>query len=127
MKAIKKKSSSQPLTKKKALDFRPIKNPEISEKRLDTGEVMITYFIRVRPWMASLIRRLGKKQDNSFEKKIQLDELGTTVWDLIDGKSSVKQIIKEFAAKYRLHIKEAEVSVTGFIKTLGKRGLIGLK
>lgn len=127
MKVFKKKNSSSPLTKKAALNYRPIKNPEIKEKRLKSGEVMLTYFISVRPWMAKLARRFGQNKVQNFEKKIQLDELGTTVWDMIDGNHSVQQIIDEFSSKYRVHVKEAEVAVTSFIKTLGKRELIGLK
>ena len=127
MKVFKKKNSSHPLTKKAALKYRPIKNPEIKEKRLKSGEVLLTYFISVRPWMARLADRFGQNKGKKFEKKIQLDELGTTVWDMIDGDRSVQQIIEEFSAKYRVHLKEAEVAVTSFIKTLGKRELIGLK
>lgn len=127
MKVFKKKNSSTPLTKKVALNFRPIKNPEIKEKRLKSGEVLLTYFISVRPWMAKLASRFGQNKGQNFEKKIQLDELGTTVWDMIDGNRSVQQIIEEFSEKYRVHLKEAEVAVTSFIKTLGKRELIGLK
>ena len=76
---------------------------------------------------AKLASRFGQNKDQNFEKKIQLDELGTIVWDMIDGNRSVQQIIEEFSEKYRVHLKEAEVAVTSFIKTLGKRELIGLK
>ena len=127
MKVFKKKKSSPPLTKKAALKYRPIKSPEIKEKRLKSGEVMLTYYISVRPWMTKLAYRFGQKKVQNFEKKIQLDELGTTVWDMIDGNRSVQQIIEEFSAKYRVHLKEAEVAVTSFVKTLGKRELIGLR
>ncbi|MBW2539086.1 MAG: PqqD family protein, partial [Deltaproteobacteria bacterium] len=29
--------------------------------------------------------------------------MGTAVWELIDGKQSVQQVIKRFAKKYQLH------------------------
>lgn len=60
-------------------------------------------------------------------KKLQLDALGTEVWDLIDGRRSVRKIIQRFAETHRLHPREAEVSVTRFLRELGKRGLIGLQ
>ncbi|MFC1886362.1 PqqD family peptide modification chaperone [Thermodesulfobacteriota bacterium] len=46
---------------------------------------------------------------------------------MIDGKRTVKQIVHLFAESHRLHIKEAEVSVTAFLHELGKRGIIGIK
>ena len=127
MKSDNKKGPFKGLTRIDALKCRPIKNTEIKEKRLESGNVILTYYISIRPWIAGLMRRLGRIDDQNYKKKLQLDELGTTVWDLMDGKRSVQQIIHKFAGIYRLHAKEAEVSVTQFVKTLGKRGLIGLK
>lgn len=115
------------LTRAAALKCIPIKNTQIQEKRLETGEVLVTYPIRIKPWLASMIRRFGGSVNEVQLKKLQLDELGTTVWDLMDGRRSVHQLIKIFAAKYHLETKEAEVSMTRFIRMLGKRGLIGLK
>jgi hypothetical protein len=45
----------------------------------------------------------------------------------VDGKCSVRRIIKIFAETHRLDKKEAEVSVTQFIRELGRRGLLGLR
>ena len=56
-------------------------------------------------------------------KKIELDELGTEVWDLLDGRRSVRHLIKSFAGTHQLEPREAEVSVTQFIRELGRRGL----
>jgi len=52
--------------------------------------------------------------------------VGTSVWDLVDGKRSVRMIIQIFAKAHRLENREAEVSVTSFIRQLGQRGLLGL-
>ena len=127
MKVFKKQNGDLRTTPKEALKFTPVKNTEIKETRQETGEVLLNYSVKIRPWFVGLIRRLGKETESLETKKLQLDELGTTVWDLINGTRSVKQIIQLFAEKYQLHIKEAEVSVTQFLRELGKRGLIGLK
>jgi hypothetical protein len=58
---------------------------------------------------------------------LQLDALGTAVWELLDGRRSVQQIIERFADTYSLHAKEAEVSVSQFLRELGRRELIGLR
>lgn len=115
------------MTRTEALQCTPVKNAHIKETRLENGEVLLTYPISVRPWAAGLIRRLGWETDRVQSKKLQLDELGRTVWEQINGERSVKQVIQSFALKYQLQAKEAEVSVTSFLLDLGKRGLIGLK
>ncbi|MBW2030570.1 MAG: PqqD family protein [Deltaproteobacteria bacterium] len=115
------------MTRTEALDCVPLKNPRIRESRLESGEVLLSYTVKVRPWFSGLVRRLGKEREIVQSKKIQLDELGTTVWDLIDGGRSVRAIVREFSEGYQLENKEAEVSVTSFLRELGKRGLVGLR
>ncbi|UCD80099.1 MAG: PqqD family protein [Desulfobacterales bacterium] len=85
------------------------------------------YPLTVRPWMAAMAKRFGRPTDRVYTKKLQLDALGTAVWDLVDGKRSVRRIVQIFAETHRLEKKEAEVSVTSFIKQLGQRGLLGLR
>ncbi len=98
-----------------------------TEVRAVTWEVIIKYPLTVRPWIAAVAKRLGEPQDRKQIKKLQLDVLGTSVWDLVDGKRSVRRIIHIFAKTHRLENKEAEVSVTRFIRELGQRGLLGLQ
>ena len=74
--------------------------------------------------MRKIIR---KNPEKSFRRKIQLDSLGVDVWSLLDGEKNVKTIIKEFAALHTLNYKEAEISVTLFLRYLGEKGLIGIK
>jgi hypothetical protein len=109
-----------------ALQCKAVKNIQVSEERLETGEALLSYPVAPRPWIAGLAGRLGIQQVSS-PKRLQLDTLGTAVWDMIDGRRTVSQIIQVFAEKYRLYPREAEVSVTRFLRELGKRGLIGLR
>jgi hypothetical protein len=127
MSVSKGKNRTAQLTRAEALKCTPMRNTEIKEERLETGEVLLTYPIRIRPWVADLVRRFGGEGNRVQSKKLHLDELGTTVWDLMDGRRSARQIISRFARKYQLHTREAEVGVTRFLRILGKRGLIGLK
>jgi hypothetical protein len=124
MKAFRKKTQ---ISRTEALILKPIKNAEIQETLLETGEVLLIYPIKVRPWATVLMRRLGGSSNQTQTKKLQLDTLGTAVWELIDGSRSVRQVIRRFSQQHRLHPKEAEVAVTQFLRDLGKRGLIGLK
>lgn len=122
-----KRKKTAVLTRTEALNCLPVKSAEITETKVDPGVVLITYPVRMRPWMENMVRRMGGGAQKPVEKKLQLDELGTAVWELLDGRRSVRQVIKEFAEVYQLHPKEAEVAVTSFLQQLGKRGLVGLK
>ncbi|MDX2499436.1 MAG: PqqD family protein [Deltaproteobacteria bacterium] len=127
MKVFKKKPVTSRMTRSEALVYKPVKNQEVSEIRLESGEVVIEYPMTVRPLIAAVARRLGKSQDLTQTRKLQLDVLGTSVWDLIDGQHTVRRMINIFAQTHRLEKREAEVSVTQFIRELGKRGLLGLR
>jgi hypothetical protein len=126
MKVFRKKSGASHLSRTEALAYTPVKSSQILEIRLESGEVVIEYPLIVRPWIAAVARRLGRSQDRKQTKKLQLDAMGTSVWDLVDGKRSVRTIIQIFAKAHRLENREAEVSVTSFIRQLGQRGLLGL-
>jgi len=110
-----------------ALSCIPVKNEMVESTRLESGEVVLAHPVGMRPWMMRLMRTIGRPTDNVHTKKLQLDTLGTSVWDLIDGQSNVKKLIKHFAAQHQLHPREAEVSISKFLRELGRRGIIGLK
>ena len=61
-----------------------------------------------------------------FEINLALDELFTNIisYGIEDDN---EHVIKVFAETHRLENREAEISVTHFIKELGRRGLLGLQ
>jgi hypothetical protein len=122
------RNSASPKTRQQALECIPVKNPEAVESRNGNGDVLLTYPVHIRP-LFSFVRRLLPERpvEKGLSKKLQLDGLGTVVWELIDGKKSVKTIIRAFARSRKLEKRESEVAITQFIKDLGKRGLVGLK
>lgn len=125
MTLFKKRCEYPKISREKALSCKPVKNNHVTEMRLKTGTVMLIFPVGTRPWVAALIRRFSGGDQKPITKKLELDKLGSDVWGLLDGKRSVKQIITEFSKIYQLHPKEAEMSVTLFLRQLGKRGLIG--
>ena len=127
MKVSSPKNKDARLLRTDALQFTPVKNIDVTAVRLESGVVLLSYPMKFRPWFGAIIRRMGRESNKTWTKKVELDDLGTAVWDLIDGKLTVGQLIEKFAGKYQLHAKEAEVAVTQFLRELGKRGLIGLK
>ncbi len=126
MKVFRKKSGQSHLSRTKALEYTPVRSRQISEVRLDSGEVIIEYPLIVKPWIAAVAKRLGGLQEKKQTKKLQLDVMGTSVWDLVDGERSVRMIIQIFAKTHRLENREAEISVTSFLRQLGQRGLLGM-
>ena len=127
MKVFRKMRSGAEISRFEALNCIPVKNLQAREIRGEAGLVLLCYPVEIRPWIAGWIRRLGGSSDGVRTKKLQLDELGTAVWDLLDGNRSVGQVIQRFTTMQRLHPKEATVAVTLFLRELGKRGLIGLR
>jgi len=127
MRVFKKKPKGPPISRAVALDHIPVKNVQITEDRLETGVIVISYPVTIRSFFSGLLKRFGAPQNRIQMKKLELDELGTSVWDLMDGKSSVRQLVKIFGQTHKLEPREAEVSVTLFIRELGRRGLIGMR
>lgn len=115
------------LSREDALACRPVREESVGEELLENDLFRLSYPVRVRPWMAGLMRRFGRREPEPMVKRIELDELGSAVWRLIDGRRTVRQIVGEFQSAYRLGRKEAEVSVTAFLRELGRRGILGLK
>lgn len=127
MKVFKKKQKDVHGDRAAAFKFIPVKNIQITVERLESGEALIHYPVTMRPWIAALVKRFSGSQGELRTKPLQLDQLGTEVWELIDGQRSVRRIIEIFAESHQLQIREAEVAVSQFIRILGQRGLIGLR
>ncbi len=59
-------------------------------------------------------------------RQVLLDEVGSDVWRLCDGETSIDAMIQALAKKYRLNRREVEVSLSLYLKQLAKRGYVGL-
>ena len=121
---IKKK---QTLAKKDALLCIPEKNTLVQENSLASGDLILSYPSRYKPFFARIQKMIQRHPETSFKRKIQLDPLGVDVWALVDGKKNVQTIIRDFAGLHQLDYKEAEISVTLFLRSLGEKGLVGIR
>ena len=72
-----------PSSRSEALGYRPVKSREVLEKKLDNGELVLTYPLILRPWFLSLASRLGLRSKESLTRKLQLDEMGSLTWTLL--------------------------------------------
>ncbi len=110
------------IDRSEALAIIPVRNPVVDWERTD-GEVVLTIPMR-KDWLARLIRRLVRNLPES--RKIALDEVGSSVWEACDGDRSIDDVVSTISKDYKLTRREAEASVTMFLQTLAKKGLVGL-
>lgn len=122
-----KKSNTTSLSRQEALQCVPVQNSSIiSSTGLESGEVRLEYALPMKPFLQAIYKRF--LNNSAFPtKKLQLDEMGSTVWKCINGKDSTLTIISHFANHYGITLHEAEISVTTFLVELGKRGLIAMR
>jgi hypothetical protein len=117
----------EPTNRIEAFAYCPVKNREVLEEELEGGEIVLTYPLVIRPWLAGVAQRFGLQSREPLTRKVQLDEMGRLTWSLLDGKRTVQDVVDSLCRRYKLNRREAEVATTGFLRELGKRGLIGFR
>lgn len=110
------------LSKAQALAAVPFQNPRAQVERDERGNVVLTLKTRRTP-AAALFARIFFAPP---QRRVALDPIGTWVWQRCDGKRSVGRLIDELAQRYKLNPREAEISLTTFLRSLGQRGLVVL-
>lgn len=59
-------------------------------------------------------------------KTFEFDAVGVFLWQQLDGRASVEQLIRRIGKQYRLELRQAEASTVAFLKTLMQKGLVGM-
>ena len=122
----KKQHPNQSLSRQEALQCRPVVNSSIHFSESDSGLILLEYPLPMKPFFLSLFRRFQQNYEYPT-KKLELDEMGSVVWNYIDGKTDVHTMIDHFAGRYKITTEEAEQSITAFLVELGKRGIIAMR
>jgi hypothetical protein len=112
------------LTRTEALASIPQISPSVTWEILKNGDILIEYPLNIKPFFIQLTSRFHKGQEQRTTKKLQLDSMGSSVWQMFDGVKEVKTIIRQVSDQSGLSLQEAEISVTTFLRQLGRRGLI---
>jgi len=94
----------------KDLDKIPQKNTELAWRVIDSETVIIPL----------------DEQTSDSEKINFLNETGTRIWELIDGKNSIKDIVIKIVKEYEIEGAEAEKEVMDFVKKLERKNLVKL-
>ncbi len=75
---------------------------------------------------AYLIRPLTWILPFSSVRRVELDRLGLSVFDLCDGRRTVEVIIEEFAIRHKLSFREGQLPVMQFLRELTNRGIVAI-
>jgi hypothetical protein len=65
-----------------------------------------------------------KNKVGDLDSIYTLNEIGTLIWELMDGKSSVSKIVEVISNTYEVKLEEAERDALQFINSLEKAGMI---
>jgi len=115
------KKGKQPLSREQAFQARPVRNPRLKWRINDEECVEV-----VVPRRKDLFGRvMGFLFFVPETRPVTLDEVGSRVWHLCDGEHTVGDIARTLAEEYKLGRREVEVSLTEYLRTLGKRGMVG--
>ena len=108
------------LSRSVALSARPVRVPVKGTRVDEKGELHVTMEYARPGWQL----RLGGTE--KCERTFVLDKLGREVYEWCDHGRSVKQVVDEFVKKHKVSVAEAEYSVTTYLKTLLKKGLVAM-
>ncbi len=102
--------------------LRPMRNGAIEWKTNDEGQALLTVPHRKD--------RFGMLMSSMFRlpetRNVQLDDVGTFVWNLCDGNQTVDAIVKQTSREYKLNRREVEISVTTYLQMLSQRNFIAM-
>lgn len=105
----------------RVLDARPVRLFDATPEHVASGEYRLTVPLKPVKWLTLLTRQAG-----AFNKTFALDEIGKSVWESCDGRTSTRALIEQLAKRHDLNLREVEVATLAFLKTLMQKGLIGI-
>lgn len=111
--------------------FKKKKPPQISPERLRRSIPIANPSIRYEEDAKGVVTILipvatsGSKQAERTAR-IKLDVIGSKVWKKIDGKTSLNEMVQWMKKEFMLTEREAEVSLSMFMKNLVEKKLVAL-
>ena len=112
------------VTRAQIIGAQPVRNPAVQWERApreeDGPSVALLRVPRRRDRWGDVVARMFRLPDF---RKLELDEIGSDVWEMCDGSHTVDAITKAICAKYRLNRRQGETSVTAYLKQLAERRL----
>jgi hypothetical protein len=109
--------------RKAVMTLRPGRNSLLTWEKREGGETILT--VPQNDRVSLITRAMARWLQVPTERKVELDEVGSYVWELCDGTRTVETIVQQTGKQYKLNRREAEVSVTMFLQMLHERNFIG--
>jgi hypothetical protein len=100
---------------------KPVRNDRLEWEKNADEEIVVT-LKRDDSWKVRILSKLFWIPN---QKTLVLDQLGTQVWDMCDGRTTVEAMIRKLSENHKLNMKEAEISLLAYLKKLGQKGLVG--
>lgn len=112
-----------PQNKTDALRAIPVPRSDVSTQTTPTGLIRITYPETLAPWLTRLLPK-GLRQPL---RTIELDVMGSYVWNLMDGNRTVRDLTQMVSSRYSCLPQESEQAVAAFVRQLGQKGILVLR
>ena len=99
-------------------DLVPVISEQITTEK--EGELSVITFPRFR---SKFMQKYFVPKNKSATIHVRLDEHGTAVWDLVDGKRTIREITESLAEHFR-HEENYEYRIAAFFSQLYKQGFV---
>ncbi len=100
---------------------KPVRNDRLEWEKTEGDEVAVT-LTRADTWKVRLLTKIFWVPK---QRTLVLDQIGSEVWDMCDGRTTVEAMIRRLSEAHKLNLKEAETSLLAYLKKLGQKGLVG--
>lgn len=109
----------------RALQARVLRSREVQTGSVG-GNVTVGYMVE-RTTRQRLLRSLAAQPNEvTYTRTAELDPLGTLLWHACAEPVSVLDLVELVMQRLQISYREAELSVTAYVKQLGERGLVSL-
>ena len=110
-------------TPQQLLAARPVRNALVQWTQDEAGMVTLTIERRadVKTRLLAVVFPIPPR------RRLELDDLGSEVWEMCDGEVPLREMMERVARKHKLSLREAEQSLRKFLNDLAQRGLVGFK
>ncbi len=108
------------IDRKQVLRLYPLRNAAVRSEQNADGVYILIVPLQPRGlfgWFSRIFKL-------PHEHRIELDEIGSAVWALCDGRHQVDAIVQRLVQQFKLERREAEYSLFAFLNTLSRRGFI---
>jgi hypothetical protein len=106
-------------------ELHPMRNPSATWTRNDDAALVTIEMPRpiTQGWRKALAKFVGEPPGRRIELS---DAIASDVWEMCDGDTSVGDICKTIATRYKLGDRQTQVSVLQFLNMLRSRSLVGI-